>query len=858
MSLDANITPLMKQYLALKNEYQDFVLLFQVGDFYELFFDDARAISSFLAITLTKRGRHLGEDIPLCGIPLHAAPHYITKLVKGGYKVAIADQVSEPKPGSLVERKITRCLTPGTLVDPLLLDEKNPSYLCTFAPVQGEWGLVFTELLTAQSHATSFQEDYRLLEAETSRFFPDEILLPQEQTNGQAGNFLRKKGYVISPLAFPKQESEEVQAYQWLEKSFSHSFKQLKEHPALMTSMSMLYRYLVRYHKEVLEQYHHLHVYKPTSYLMMDPSVHKHLEVTRNTIDGGTRHTLFSVIDHAATPMGSRTLKKWLLRPLVDVQAIQERQEAVLFFHQSPSLIRSCQEILRQITDVERVAGRVALKKAFLYDYCALSRALSLLPSLISCLQPHVLPSLVGALSQRLQGFEQLRDLLTKALVEEPTSSSALKEGYDAQLDKARHLVLNGHTLLANLEKEESEKTGLSTLKLKYTDLYGYAFEVSKTQSSSLPDYFILHQSLSGKNRYVTQKLQQLELSLKEASRNVQLLEQELFDRIKKEVFKHVSSLRHLAQGLCYFDALVSLAQVGLLYRYTMPEVSSTDKKLFIEGGRHPVVERTCPESFVANNTLLDEKEYVWIITGPNMGGKSTYLRQVAHMVLLAHVGSMVPAQKAHVPICDRIFTRIGSGDNVAEGKSTFLVEMEEVASICALATDKSLLILDEVGRGTSTYDGMALAQAIIEYITLRLKAYTLFATHYHELCDMEKTHSQIACYHMAIAKKANSLHFLHALTPGPSASSFGIDAARLSGLPSVITNRAEEISKMHEQSAPLAPAASPHFSLPPTSEEAKLLSHPLLKALETIDPADLTPRQALDLVWRLKELIRS
>lgn len=849
--IQPKLTPLMQQYFSIKSEYQEALLLFQVGDFYELFFDDAKKAAAFLAITLTKRGKSEGQDIPLCGIPVHALHHYLVKLIKGGFKVAIVDQVTKPQPGQVVERRVTRFLTPGTLTDEHLMDQKSPSYLCVMYPGKLEWGIVFTELLTAQTFATVVPAGaIRMVDAEMIRFFPDEILIPNKVAQAELAAYCRQRGYLVSTVADPDEQSVDTQT--WLSEQIQGSIKpHLTAHPALGTTLHVLHQYLAKNHAAVLASMKTIQYYEPEDFLVLDAATQKNLEIVTSTSQN-TQHSLLGVLDESVTPMGARTIKKWLLRPLVNTAHIMQRQEVVAALKSSLTTMQKLRGHLAKIADLERIIGRIALGRATIHDYLALYRSLLVVPEIKEMLEPLRPLSLASMMYDKCIDYSVLCELLGASINDDPAQTWLIKPGFDFELDQLRNLVLNGQQELLALEQREIEKTGIGSLKVRYTDLYGYAFEITKANAESVPEHYVLQQSLSNRSRYVTPELKELEAAINRATQTIEQVEKAVFERIKSEVAPYVGSLRHLAHALALLDGLASFAYVAYAYNYIAPTFNE-EGTIDIAAGRHPVVERT-QSRFVPNHTQLSDAEHVHIITGPNMGGKSTYLRQIGLIHVLAQCGSFVPAQRANLCVLDRIFTRIGSGDDVAGGKSTFLVEMEETAVICTQATSRSLVILDEVGRGTSTYDGMALAQAIIEYIATTLKARAFFATHYHELTALQDTCPGIQNYHLAVKKHADSLVFLHTVCQGTAAGSFGLEVAKLAHVPESIIVRARAIlqnlsashstSKSHE--------IADHQVVPAVSVPQE---NPLKEYLKTIDLDEVSPRQAVDLLYRLKAL---
>jgi DNA mismatch repair protein MutS len=850
-TMNKKLTPLMKQYFDIREKYPDSILLFQVGDFYELFFEDAKKASEFLAITLTKRGKHKGDDIPLCGVPVHAINHYIVKLVKGGFKVALCEQVTKPQPGKVVERAVTKVFTPGTLTDEQMLDNRSASYLLSVFPDKEKWGLIFAEILTAQMLATSIEpESYRMLESELIRFSPDEIILNSD--NLHIKKYFLQNGYVVSETSL---ESEENVA-EWTEKTFGDvTLKQLQENKSIQGSLYSLYWYLKKNQESALTQFRSIQFYQPEDYLILDASTQKNLEIIRNAQNGGRKNTLFSVLDAAVTPMGSRMIKKWLQRPLVQKQAILQRQEVVSALSKNVEAMQCFKELFEKLSDVERIVGRIALQRALLQDFVALKNSLKIVPQMKLILQQYLLFYVTEIVQEKLIDFSILIDLLDCALNDDTTKKHIIKSGFDCELDRLRTLVENSQQAVLQLEQREIERTGITSLKIRYNNIAGYYIEITKANVKNVPDDYIQQQTLVNRNRYVTQELKDLERDIIRAQNEIDFVEKEVFQRVKNDVFQELSSLRRCSQALAYLDGLFGLARVAYNNGYIVP-VFTEKPDIVIEQGRHPIVEGVI--EFIPNDTHLTEQESMWLVTGPNMGGKSTYLRQVALLCIMAQMGSLIPANSAELPTLDRIFTRIGSGDNLAQGKSTFLVEMEETAVICSQATENSLVILDEVGRGTSTFDGMAIAQAIVEHIAVKIRARCLFATHYHELTQLSEHFSNIENYHMACKRAERGVLFLYHILRGVAPGSFGLEVARLAQLPASVVDRAEEVlGKLSSQ--PGVNNASQDSAIALGHEVSRLkeelaIKNEQLALLEGANLDNLSPRQAFELVWKMRE----
>ncbi len=857
-------TPLMQQYFDIKKEHPDTLIFFQVGDFYELFFDDAKAAASYLGIALTSRGKNNGEPIPLCGVPIHAKDHYLHKLIKGGFKVAICDQQEEATPGKLVRREVTQVLTPGTLTDSELLDEKSASYLFSFYPGENEWALVFAELLTAQLWATVIPAGSdRTLEAELSRFFPDELLVPNTKAAKLLIPSFKKQGYFTTIVDGKIDNEKSIDS--WIEGFSDGNQKQIADHDSLRLALFYFYAYLSKTHLQSIDQFNNLFLYKPDDFLILDAATQRNLELTRNVHDGGRSSTLLSVLDGAATPMGSRMIKKWIQRPLIKREAIEQRQEVVSLFSADVMRLQMMQQLLSPIGDIERVIGRIVLSRGQAHDYFTLRSCLQAVPELQEQLlqKPTVL---LKVILKHIGSFEELCDFLQRSLGDEVSTHRLIRAGYDKELDYMRELVNSSNAKMLALEQEEQEKTGISSLKIRYNNVHGYYLEVTNSNKHLVPDRYKRRQTLVGKERYTTPELSQLAYEIERAHAQIEEREKELFAFVKHTVSQYNASLRKLAHALAHLDSLHGIAKIAYNNGYTKP-LFTQSRDIEIQDGRHPMVETSNETGFIPNDTELTDQQSLWIITGPNMGGKSTYLRQTALISIMAQCGSFVPAKEARLPILDRIFTRIGAGDNLAAGKSTFLVEMEETASICSQATEKSLVILDEVGRGTSTFDGLAIAQAVIEYLYEKVKARCLFATHYHELTQLSSVYPGIAPFYASSKKTTGGIVFLYKMIQGVADGSFGVEVAKLAHLPQQVITRSQELLgqftiKEKLQGSPDNQDLMNAYEM--LLQENKAIKESLAKQgqkkqfeeeLRGLSFDELSPRQALETLWKWKEI---
>lgn len=861
----SKITPLMKQYYEIKALYPDTLLLFQVGDFYELFSEDAQVAAPFLGITLTKRGTDPhGNPIPLAGVPVHVLDCYITKLVKGGFKVAVCDQLEPARPGRVVQRGVTQVLTPGTLTDTNLLDSKSASYLAVFFPTNEGWTLLFAEILTGHIVGTLIKsKSASILESELSRFMPDEIVVPKIKLSNTFSAQFKSLGYPVSEQDFSlSNEMHTQEFYQWMEGRFSeHILNLIKQSSLLRSGLHILYAYLNKNNPAALSYFKQLLIYNPEDYLMLDANTIKNLELVKNLQDASSSHTLFSVIDEAITPMGSRTLKKWLLRPLVKQELIEERLDVIEYLINHLDTKSKLEKILQAVGDIERIVGRIALKRALLYDYKMLKNALSYAPSFKSILHSIEDNALIKKIGAQLGNFTDLVNFLESSINDDETNEWLVKPGFDKELDHLRSLVEHGSQAILNLEYKEQQRTGINSLKIRYNQVHGFGIEITKANIHLVPDDYMRIQTLAQRERFTTQALKDLEYDLLRARNEINDIEKKLFDAIKSHVETYLGSLKKYSQAVAHMDALIGLSQVAYSSNYIRPTFN--EKNIIIKEGKHPVIAARLHDKFIANDTQLTEDESLWLITGPNMGGKSTYLRQTALICIMAQMGSFVPACKADIPLLDRVFTRIGAADNVAEGKSTFLVEMEETALICNQATRKSLVILDEVGRGTSTFDGLAIAQAVVEYIYEHLKARCLFATHYHELSELPEKFPGIVSYHAASKKTEEGVILLHKILPGVASGSFGLEVAKLALLPESIIERASSILSafMTKNNAFENKSYSEHGDTTCTSDSKRIKYLEdfsarfsiIAQQLDSLDCDNITPKQALDIICDLK-----
>jgi len=849
-------TPLMRQYLTIKEQYPESILLFQVGDFYEIFFQDAYTAASILGIALTQRGEHKKEPIPLCGVPIHTVDHYLLKLVKAGCRVAICNQLSPPQPGTVVERDVTQVLTPGTLTDPQMLEDTSASY-CASCFTSGESiCIVFIEILTGHIFATLIPTYHKaLLGAELARCMPDEVVISDHVPRWLV-QYLHSHGYVTSRLPYEASYDTWYTEFQaWASRLQQAGGNLYEQSQVARTALYYIYAYLRKHNASALTQCQHIYWYAPDDFLLLDAATQRNLELVKNMRDGSRADTLCSILDYAATPMGSRTVKKWITRPLISRDRIQQRHDAVAYLCQDYTTRDALYRDMKALGDFERIVGRIALGKAHVHDYRLLASALAAAPEVRRKLDA-IDVRLLERLTQHIADFHDLQQELSSAL-EDQGSDWIIRRGYDAELDRLRDLVEDASRKILELEQAEQERTGIASLKIRYNSVHGYVIEVTKPNLHLVPHDYVRVQTLVNRERFTMEKLRDIEQDMTHAHNTITQRQNEVYTQVTRYVAQYIPQLKRASQACAHIDALLSFARCAVEHAYVRPAMHD-GTSIRIQRGRHPVVAKHMGQEFVPNDTYLTDEHPLWIITGPNMGGKSTFLRQTALIVVMAQAGAFIPAEWAELPIVDRIFTRIGAADYVAQGKSTFLVEMEETATICNQATDRSLVILDEVGRGTSTYDGYAIAQAVVEYIYTQVQARCLFATHYHELLALQERYPGMAAYHAASRQTERGITLLHKIVPGASDGSFGVEVARQAYLPKQVLQRADEILT-HIKEQQITPASSTeymthtHSEMETASDTVTKQEHPVMHALRDMDVDDMSPKQALDALWRLK-----
>jgi len=856
--IDTNHTPMMRQFLALKAQHKNELLFYRMGDFYELFFDDARKASQILNITLTARGKSDGKDIPMCGIPYHAADRYLAKLVEAGISVAVCEQIGDPATSKgPVERAVVRVITPGTLSDEALLNERADSLLMAITGnAKNHFGLAWIDISSGRFSLCEIDSVDGML-AEVERIRPAELLLNENLESLQI--LESRQGARRRPVW----EFDYDGSHKLLTSHFGT--KDLKAFSCDGLSLAVeaagcLFEYAKETQRSSLPHVQTMRVEHPQDSLLLDAASRRNLELDKN-LGGGTDNTLLSVLDKTATPMGGRLLNRWLHRPLRDHKELGLRQQAIASLIEQYHF-ETIHPILHGIGDIERILARVGLRSARPRDLSKLRDALTRLPELQAAITDVLerTPSpKIAALQAQISDYPALAALLQSAICENPSvvirEGGVIAPGYDAELDELRNLSSTAGQFLIDLEIKERERSGLSTLKVGYNRVHGYYIEVSKSQAGDMPADYIRRQTLKNAERFITPELKVFEDKVLSASSKALSKEKALYEALLETVAEQLNPLLNSASALCELDVLVNFAERARTLNFAQPNLSETPG-IAIKGGRHPVVEQVSTTPFVANDVTLDAKSQMLIITGPNMGGKSTYMRQTALIVLLAHTGSFVPATSARIGPIDRIFTRIGSSDDLAGGRSTFMVEMTETANILHNATAKSLVLMDEVGRGTSTFDGLSLAWASAVHIAEKLKAWTLFATHYFELTALPELHANIANVHLDAAEHKDGIVFLHAVKPGPANQSYGLQVAQLAGVPYPVIKQARD-KLMHLEQDSLITAKESRTNHPMQNELFNPYSpHPVIDELSTLDLDELSAKQALELLYRLKERI--
>ncbi len=863
----AELTPMMQQYMQIKRECPDAILMFRLGDFYEMFFEDAIIASKDLEITLTGRDCGQEERAPMCGVPFHAADTYIARLVAKGHKVAICEQMEDPKAvKGIVKRDIIRIVTPGTILDDSLLNSRKTNYMASVCRIGNDCGIAFVDVSTGELLGTTLYDDSSSdkLINELARFSPVEIAL--------GGNSFQSKKiteYIESrtdALTFTYDYDEADKASKELLASQLKNSSDISE-KLLKIAVTALIQYILETQKAKMSHIHTINIYTSQEFVDLDAATVRNLELVETMRDKSKRGSLFWVLDHTKTSMGTRMLKQWILRPLVNAASINNRLCGVEELVSSISLRDDLSEALTGVNDIERLMSRVSVGTANARDLVSLCTSFSRLPFLhkILCRARSTILSVQAA---NLDTLDDIKDLLERAINPEPPVSlregNIIRDGFLEEIDRLRDITRGGSTFITELEARERERTGIKTLKVKFNKVFGYFIEVSSSQLSKVPDDYVRKQTLTNGERFITAELKEIESSVLGASEKLTQLEYEQFQLLRERVCEHMERIEKTAHAIAVTDTLYSLSEAAVKNNYSKPEVNLSDK-LIIREGRHPVVEKVLSHSlFVPNDTTLDCKDNCMaVITGPNMAGKSTYMRQTALIALMAQIGSFVPAQSTQCGIIDKIFTRIGASDDLASGQSTFMLEMNEVSYILKNATKKSLCILDEIGRGTSTFDGLSIAWAVIEHIAKKVSAKTLFATHYHELTALEGNIPGVVNYNTACKKRGDDITFLRRIVRGGTDDSFGIEVAKLAGVPESVIRRAKEVlssvegnTRASETGGKIAADISEKDDASMQIGFADMENSKVVEALKAIDVTTLTPIEAMNKLYELQKLV--
>lgn len=844
-------TPMMQQYLRIKADYPETLLFYRMGDFYELFFGDAQKVARILDITLTARGHSNGTPIPMAGVPYHAAESYMAKLLREGLSVAICEQVGDPKTSvGPVERQVVRILTPGTVSDAAFLEEGRDNLLAALHARQECFGIATLDISSGRFYLLEVQ-GLEALQSELERLQPTELLISEDAHFP----FLRDKAGVRKRAPWEFEHETAVRLLTQQMQTLDLAGFGCADLPVAISAAGCLLQYAKDTQRAALPHIRALQAERREESVILDAATRRNLELVTN-LTGGQDNTLASVFDQTATAMGSRLFKRWLNRPLRQQDILRARQKTIENLLEDRAYLVLHNQ-LREIGDLERILARVALKTARPRDLAQLRETLAALPALQQSLQAVSAP-LLRSLSSEINDYPALYALLAQAIVENPPvtirDGGVIAQGYDADLDELLALSENAGDFLVALEERERKRTGMSTLKVGYNRVHGYYIEMSRLQAQTVPEDYIRRQTLKNAERFITPELKAFEDKALSSRDRALAREKELYEALLDKILLTLVPLQTTARALAELDVLTNLAERADSLHLCCPEFSK-EAKIHIVAGRHPVVESVLEKPFVPNDVSLHANRRMLVITGPNMGGKSTYMRQIALIVLLAHIGSFVPAEAACIGQIDRIFTRIGAADDLASGRSTFMVEMTETANILHNATANSLVLMDEVGRGTSTFDGLSLAWASAEYLAVKLQALTLFATHYFELTILPEQVAAVQNVHLGATEHGDKIVFMHTVNPGPASQSYGIQVAQLAGVPLDVIRQAKiKLRELEQQ-------AHPVVKLKPADRQVDLFAaaseeHAAVKLLRTVDPDKLTPREALDVIFQLKEKV--
>ncbi|MBT3205792.1 MAG: DNA mismatch repair protein MutS [Gammaproteobacteria bacterium] len=844
-------TPMMQQFLRIKAEHKNMLLFYRMGDFYEMFFDDAKKASRLLDITLTKRGHSGGEPIPMCGIPYHAADNYLARLVKAGETIALCEQIGDPATSKgPVERKVVRVVTPGTLTDDALLEERQENLLCCLFQHETHWGMATVEVSSGRFICSELSSESQL-QAEISRLDPAEIIYCEDQNLPLENRYLQC-AHSQPPWYFDQETCSRLLNDQFHTKDL-RGFG-LQDYPLAISAAGCLLQYVQDTLRTALPHLQNIKTEQISDSLLIDSASRRNLELTESlSASGGQQNTLYSILNLCSNSMGARELKRWMQKPLKQQQTIRKRHQAIATLIEQ-QLYDPLSEQLKSISDIERISSRIALLTARPRDLTSLLSSLLSLPQFQQLLSP-LDDALLETLSASISPLPKLVTLLQTSIIAEPPllirDGGVIATGYDEELDELRGLSQNADQFLLDLETREKESTGIN-LKVAYNRVHGYYIEVSKLHSEKVPEHYIRRQTLKAVERYITPELKSFEDKVLSARERSLAREKQLYEELLVTLSTHCAQLQQIAISLAQLDVLVSFASCAEQFNWTQPELTEQNL-LQIEAGRHPVVEQVQSDPFIANDVFFDPDKRVLMITGPNMGGKSTYMRQTALIVILACMGSYVPAKQATIGPIDQVFTRIGASDDLSSGRSTFMVEMTEAANILNNATANSLVLMDEIGRGTSTFDGLSLAWACAQHLAAETFAMTLFATHYFELTQLSELYDSLVNVHLDAIEHGEKIIFMHQVKPGAASQSYGLQVARLAGLPDKIIKQARlKLEELEQQNL----QQHPQFDLfaAPQPIEPEPQTHPIIDELNILDIDNLSARQALDILYTLKE----
>ena len=873
------LSPMMQEYVKTKEEYHDCILLYRLGDFYEMFFEDALTASKELEITLTGKDCGLKERAPMCGVPFHSVETYINRLIEKGYKVAICEQVEDPKKAKgLVKREVVRIVTPGTTLDATSLDETKNNYLMSIVYIEDHFGCAIADITTGDCFLTELDKAQKLLD-EINKFTPAEIICNESFLMSGVDTEDLKNRLGICVFSQEPWYFDDELCRKTLKEHFQVNSLEglgIGEFESGVLAAGALFLYLQETQKTALSHMATIRPYSAEKYMLIDSSSRRNLELVETLREKQKRGSLLWVLDKTKTAMGARTLRSYVEQPLIDQEEIENRLTAIEELNEHPMLRDEIREYLQPIYDLERLISRISYKSANPRDMIAFASSLEMLPHIKQVLKEFSSPVL-RQLEEEMDSLLDISGLIKQAIVDDPPlaqkDGGIIREGYHEDVDKFRRSRTDGKKWLSELEARERERTGIRTMKIKYNRVFGYSLEITNAFKDQVPDNYIRKQTLTNAERYITQELKELEDLILGAEDKLYALEYELFCDVRDKVGAEVVRIQQTAKAVAAIDVLASLALVAQRNNYVRPKINNSGV-IDIKNGRHPVVEQMIEnDMFIANDTYLDnQKKRISIITGPNMAGKSTYMRQTALIVLMAQIGSFVPAEKANIGIVDRIFTRVGASDDLASGQSTFMVEMTEVANILRNATSKSLLILDEIGRGTSTFDGLSIAWAVVEHIsnTKLCGAKTLFATHYHELTELEGKISGVNNYCIAVKEKGDDIVFLRKIVKGGADKSYGIQVAKLAGVPDTVIQRAKEL--VEELSDADITAAVKDLTAPKKKQKIQydqvdmaqmslfdtVQDNDIINEIKGLEIGNLTPMEALNILYNLQNKIKN